>query len=197
MTLEMTPVIRRGTATLLLLAHILLIGAPAASAHPFSAAQCRFLFQIQGTKVTAFGESWMLDGTTSEELLTALDLDHDGHFNAREIAAMAESVKPTLEAERYFTTVSADGHDLGKLQPFGFDATANNGLVTLVIGFKLPAPIPLDQTKLMVRVDDPEQTIRFNLTDSNPVVLHGNANPLCNWQITDPDRLTVAVSCAP
>ncbi len=156
-----------------------------AKAHPNIRLDYRLLFNFKGANVTAIGETWTFDPQFSQELLSTFDVDRDGTFSAAETKAMGHKILKNLSESRYFTFVSVDGHDLGKLPPIGFKAQARHGTVTVAFGSRLPAAVNAAKSHLSVLIKDPGFVVLTRLAKQRPVVLRGAPKGHCRSQVVD------------
>jgi ABC-type uncharacterized transport system substrate-binding protein len=162
-----------------------LVWAAPALAHPNVRIECQVRFVFEGDLVVRIEQSWTLDQTFSDQLLSRYDANHDGRFSAEESQAVADGTLPNLKAFRYFTYVWVDGKDLGTLAPTEFVASVRNGIVTFSFGFTLPSRVDPRRQTLKVEVYDREYFAEVDLADNDPVLLRGARGVACSPQIRD------------
>jgi len=163
---------------------LMALAAPA-QAHPNIVLDYRLVFDFDGTDVTDIGESWSFDAAFSEELLSDFDTDRDGTFNAEETRAMGDEILGNLSEVRYLTYIFVDGHDLGKLEPFGFRTQVRDGVVTLAFGNHLPAPVDASRSRIAVQIKDPDFMIMALPAEKQPVFFRGVPKGRCSTEIGD------------
>jgi ABC-type uncharacterized transport system substrate-binding protein len=176
---------RRQSAALILTAMASIVWAAPALAHPNVQIDCQVSFVFEGDLVVRIEQSWTLDQTFSQQLLSSYDGNHDGRFSPEESQAVADGTLPNLRAFRYFTYVWVDGEDLGTLAPTAFVASVRNGIVTLSFGFNLPSRVDPRRQRLKMEVYDREYYAEVDLVDNDPVLLRGPRSIDCRPQIRD------------
>lgn len=169
-----------GLATLLL---GILSSAVAADAHFLVNLYCRVLFNFDGGSVNAIGESWTFDEHYSRHLLADFDTDNDGTFSPGELAKLKATVLPNLSQRRYFTYVSVDGSDVGKIEPYTFNAVVRHGLITFTMSLQLPYEVDPSKAHLEVNVHDISIIAMF--IGKPAIVLRGGGGTGCSGRPVD------------
>lgn len=165
-------------------AALLALPAPA-EAHPDISMECRVLFNMDGGKLTGFGEAWTFDEAFSTQLVFDYDENHDGRFDEAEAKAMETEVLGRLSEIHYYTYLTVGGTERETLKPFGFRASLDNGAVTFAFGFRFPEPIDPIATKVAVELKDPDFAVYAALTQDQPAVLRGDRDGRCSASVRD------------
>lgn len=175
---------RRFLATCGILA-ALIVGAPAAFAHPHVWVDTRsaFVFDDKG-HVRAIRITWRFDELYSAFAIQGSDANSDGATDQSELQALADNNVKFLAEWRYFTDVKAglaDAH-IGEVTDYG--VSDDNG--TLVLWYELPLEFPVDVTKVALRFRsyDPSYYVAFDADPAENVELVGTAPPGCTARAT-------------
>lgn len=155
------------------------------SAHPNTTIDYRIFFKFDGLKVTDIGESWTFDETTSQELMRKYDLDKKITLSKKEAVDIGKKLMESLFEVRYFTYISVDGRDLGKIEASGFKARITKGIVSVAFNSPLPSPVDVTKSDLRVRVEDIDYTVTIKPSQKKPVLLIGAPKERCKVTIKE------------
>lgn len=158
-------------------------GVSPAFAHPDIAITLRVLFDMRRGVLTGIGESWSFDAAYSRTLLDQYDSDKDGRFSPAEVEALRQVLMSDLRRKRFFTNLTMAGRPAAGVEPAGFQAESNNGLVTITFAFNVAAPIDLRGQKLDVEVKDKDYTAAFKLADNAGLQIRGDFDKKCRASV--------------
>lgn len=154
------------------------------SAHPNVTINYRIFLKFKGLFVTDVGESWTFDKTTSKELMEKYNLK-DSPLDKTNSALVGKKVMDGLEELRYFTYISVDGRDLGKLKASGFKAQITDGTISVAFNNQLNSPLDLTKKHLSIQIKDMDELVITNLVEKNPVILIGANKKDCRIDIEE------------
>jgi len=166
---------RPAAAAALLLALLTIAGAPAvAHPHIFITADATFLFA--GDRITGLRVEWLFDDVFSDTVIHDHDADHDGRFDAKEIADIEAHAFAAVKDFHYFTYVWVDGRMVEPLRVRDFTASQAKGLVTY--GFVVPLPAPVDPRVAKIQAEFYDETyyVQVDLADPGPVRFAGGGS---------------------
>jgi ABC-type uncharacterized transport system substrate-binding protein len=163
--------IRMAGAALLLGGLVAATGPALAHPHIFITATATALFA--GDRITGLRIEWLFDDVFSDTVIQDHDADHDGRFDAKEIADIAANAFAAVKDFHYFTYVWVDGKMVEPLRVRDFTASQDKGLVTY--GFVVPLPAPVDPRVARVQAELYDETyyVQVDLAETRPVRFAG------------------------
>jgi ABC-type uncharacterized transport system substrate-binding protein len=168
----------------LLLAAILMFGAPAARAHPhvWVTATSELIYDSAGS-ITAVRHAWTFDDMFSAYALQGIEVKTRGVYTRDELAPLAQTNVESLKEFGYFTFAKADGKKARFDEPIEYFLEFKDGL--LVLHFTLPLKTPAKAKELVLEMFDRTFFVDFRLADKDPVRLVG-APPACKLDVQRP-----------
>jgi len=142
-------------------------------AHPNTIINYRIFFKFDGYKVTDIGQSWSFDKITSYQLMLEYDIAKKNKLNEKESKAIAKKIIQGLWEVRYFTYISVNNQDSGRLKTSGFKAQINGDILTLAFNTHLSLPVDARRKHLSVEIKDPDLTIITSIAQKKPAILIG------------------------
>jgi ABC-type uncharacterized transport system substrate-binding protein len=170
----------------LALAAGLLLLAPAAFAHPHVWVTVKATVLYDNGTLTGLQQNWTFDEWYTAMAIEGLDTNHDGVYDRKELAGLAQVNIDGLKEFDYFTFAKR-GKDKLKFKPpvdYWLEHT-REGILTLHLTLPLEKPVPVDSAELDFAVYDPSYFIAFDFAKDNPVQLSAHAPAGCTAALRD------------
>jgi ABC-type uncharacterized transport system substrate-binding protein len=172
------------TATAIMCA--LLLGAPAASAHPHVWVTVKATVLYDNGKITGLQQDWTFDEMYTQMAIEGLDKNHDGVYDRQELAELAQVNIDGLKEFDYFTYAKSGSAKLKFKPPVDYWLEHKNGILTLHLTLPLEAPVAASPGEFDFQVFDPSYFIAFEFAKDNPVKLGAKAPAGCSAAIREP-----------
>jgi ABC-type uncharacterized transport system substrate-binding protein len=176
--------VRRLSLGLATAAGLLPWATPPAAAHPhvFITSDAAFLFA--GNMVTGVRIGWLFDDVFSDNVIQEHDRDHDGRFDAKEVADIEANAFRAVKDYHYFTHIWIAGKMLEPIRVHDFNAQQVNG--RLIYGFTVPLPQPVDPrtTRIQLEMYDETYFVQFDLAPEKAVRMEGSPTLACRGKVT-------------
>ena len=131
------------------------ITSPPAAAHPHIWIKNRPTLVMADRKVVAITQEWVFDSFFSAALIKDFDVNKDGKFDAKEIAAAKKNAFDALKDFDYFTRIRVDGKKIKLTKVSDFSARIADGKVIYRFTLALPKPVdPRRQNAAFLFYDD-------------------------------------------
>lgn len=151
-------------------------------AHPNVMLEYRIFFKLDNYQVKSIGESWVFDKITSKELMQKYKIK-DSKLNKKQSTELAKKIMEGLYDVRYFTYISVDSEDIGRVKASNFKAQIKDKTLSIAFNINLPNPINLKANNLSVEVKDPDASVTTVLAHKKPVILIGTEKNSCQISI--------------
>jgi ABC-type uncharacterized transport system substrate-binding protein len=173
-------------AALLALAGSLVLGAPAAQAHPhvWITAASELVYAPDGA-ITGVRHAWTFDDMFSTYALQGIETKTKGVYTREQLEPLAKTNVESLKEFAYFTYAKADGKKEKFQEPVDYFLEYKD--TALVLHFTLPLKAPLKPEQLSLEVFDPAFFIDFKFEDNDPVKLVG-APSACQLKVQRPSE---------
>ncbi len=158
-----------------------------ASAHPHVWVTVQATVAYDGGKITGLQQAWTFDEMYTAMAIEGLDANHDGVYDRKELAELANVNIAGLKEFDYFTFAKL-GTANQKFKPpvdYWLDYT-KSGILTLHFTLPLEQPVATDAAEFTFSVNDPSFFIAFDLAKDNPVKLGANAPAGCVAAVHEP-----------
>ena len=173
---------------------ILTIAALAAAAAPLPALAHPHIFAEARLEVIAGDDGmiselrnvWRFDEMFSSSVLLDFDKNTDLKLDEQELAELGEGMRTSLAEFHYFTTMTADGANVGVQKPDAIHVSYDEGQILVFFAVKPEKPIPA-KGKLTFGVYDPSMYTAIDFPTDNDLVAEGKALAACKHQVVRPD----------
>jgi len=145
----------------------------------------RIFFKFNNLKVTDIGENWAFDKITSEELIKKYKLEKKTTLNKKESTSIGQKIMEDLWEVRYFTYISVNHQDIGRIKASGFKAQINEGILSVAFNNHLPKVVDVTKENLKIEVKDVDSLIKTKLVEKQPVLLIGTSKEDCKINIKE------------
>jgi ABC-type uncharacterized transport system substrate-binding protein len=176
-------------SALALAAGLLLLARPA-FAHPHVWVTVKATVLYDNGTITGLQQNWTFDQWYTAMAIEGLDTNHDGVYDRKELAGLAQVNIDGLKEFDYFTFAKL-GNDKLKFKPpvdYWLEYTREGGL-TLHLTLLLEKPGPVDSAEFDFAVYDPSYFIDFGFAKDDPVKLSAQAPASCTAALRDaPDE---------
>jgi ABC-type uncharacterized transport system substrate-binding protein len=148
------------------------VSSPAA-AHPHVFITSDAAFQFAGNMVTGVRIGWLFDDVFSDDVIQEHDRNHDGRFDAKEVADIEAHAFQAVKDFHYFTYIWVAGKMLEPIRVRDFNAQQVNG--HLIYGFTVPLAQPVDPrtTRVQLEMYDETYFVQFDLAPKQAVRVEG------------------------
>lgn len=137
--------------------------------------------------ITGLRQEWTFDEMYTAMAIEGLDKNHDGKYDRKELAELAQVNIDGLKEFDYFTYAKLAGTDLKFNPPVDYWLEhTDKGILTLHLTLPLQKPVPADSPDFEFSVYDPSYFIAFDFAKDDPVKLGTNAPPSCSAAIQEP-----------
>jgi ABC-type uncharacterized transport system substrate-binding protein len=154
-----------------------------AYAHPNVMIEYRIFFKFDKYSVTDVTQSWVLDKTTSKELMQKYHIDQNLKLDKKQSHKLAKKIMEGLYELRYFTYIYINDNDIGKIKASNIKAQIKNGVISLAFNNHLPRAVDVRKDKLSVEVKDPDSSVITVLAEKKPTILIGAPSDTCKTKI--------------
>jgi tRNA threonylcarbamoyladenosine biosynthesis protein TsaE len=155
-----------------------------AGAHPHVFITSDAVFLFEGGRVTGVRIGWLFDDVFSDTVIQEHDRNHDGKFDAGEIADIEAHAFRAVKDFHYFTYLWVGGKMVEPIHVRDFTAKQVDG--KLIYGFTVPLPQPVDPklTRLQLEMYDETYFVQFDLAPERAVRTEGAAGAGCRGRVT-------------
>jgi len=165
---------------------LLVLGAPAAQAHPhvWITASSQLLYAADGS-ITGVRHAWTFDDMFTTYALQGIETKTKGVYSREQLEPLAKVNIESLKEFAFFTFAKAEGKKEKFQEPVDYYLEYKDSSLTL--HFTLPLKAPLKTKQLGLEVYDPSYFIDFSFAEKDPFKLVG-APAACQLKFERPNE---------